>query len=241
MSEKRNDGPLNKAKNKPQIIDVEATAASSDERKTVILDSQLEDLDFDDRIWLFWSRNKTTLIASFAAVFVIVAAWGLVKHFIEQNKQSLADAYAAAATFEQKEAFAGQNMGTIPAGIALLDNADSLYAEGKFADAANLYKGAATTLDGSMLYGRALLGEGISLIKADKGAEGAELLKKLAADSKGDVYSAEANVHLGVLAFDAGKFDEAKARFALAQSSTIWGEFVQKYLDKIPATEADAK
>ena len=61
MSEKFfRKGPQNAAKNKPHIpTDAElASVPASDERKTVILDEDLEGVDLEDRVWLYWKRNR---------------------------------------------------------------------------------------------------------------------------------------------------------------------------------------
>ena len=74
MSEKFfRKGPQNAAKNKPHIPTDEelASVPASDERKTVILDEDLEGVDLEDRAWLYWKRNRNFIIFTIVAAFAI--------------------------------------------------------------------------------------------------------------------------------------------------------------------------
>jgi len=58
------------AKNK--VVDLTELASASDERKTVVLDEDLEGVEFEDRVWLYWTRNKNFIIASIAMAVAII-------------------------------------------------------------------------------------------------------------------------------------------------------------------------
>ncbi len=82
MSDKRKNGPQNRAKNRPAFENsfsavtggsVPSRISDADERKTVILDNELEGLEFEDKVWLFWRRNKNVIIAVVAAIFISAA------------------------------------------------------------------------------------------------------------------------------------------------------------------------
>lgn len=60
--------------------------------------------------------------------------------------------------------FASENSGKALAGVALLQNADALYADGKYVDAQKTYAEASKPLADTVLEGRALLGEASSIL-----------------------------------------------------------------------------
>ena len=109
MSEKFfRKGPQNAAKNKPHIpIDEElASVPASDERKTVILDEDLEGVDLEDRVWLYWKRNRNFIIFTIVAAFAIVIGVQGWKMYKASSADTLAAAYAAANTPEKLAEFA---------------------------------------------------------------------------------------------------------------------------------------
>lgn len=249
MSEKKKSGPQNSAKNKP-IYDnafsgitggniLKKTAAnpsSADERKTVILDSELEGLDLDDKVWLFWNRNKNTIIAIVLVVFVSAAVSGLWRTYRESERNAVSDAYAAASTDKARTEFAESYSGTMAAGAALIQNADDLFNAGKYAEAAPLYKKAASNLGGTLLWGRALLGEAVSLVKSGNVEAGKAALEALAEKLSAGVYSAEAGFHVAMMDFEAGKTADAKTRFMAVSDNPqagYWKMMADNYLARL--------
>ncbi len=238
MSDKNKSGPINKAKNKPAVVDVQAhpMGSAADERKTVILDNELENLEFDDKVWLFWNRNKSTIVACVVAVFAVVIFSGLFRAYTNSKAENLAQAYAAAASPEAREAFAKENSGTNLAGVALLENADSLYEAAKYAEAAAAYKNASEAFSDKFFAARASVGEGLSLIRAGKVEDGRKVLESLAKNTSASSYAAEASYNLGVLDFAAGKTDTAKLHFEAVLNNPeafAWAERASVYLQKM--------
>ena len=169
MSEKFfRKGPQNAAKNKPHIpTDAElASVPASDERKTVILDEDLEGVDLEDRVWLYWKRNRNFIIFTIVAAFAIVIGVQGWKMYKASSGDTLAAAYAAANTPEKLAEFAKAHSGTTLAGVAQLQNADTAFNAGKFADAQKLYSEAAKNLGEETLAGRAKIGMAMSAISA---------------------------------------------------------------------------
>lgn len=223
MGENRNRGP-HQAKNKPfnnsssdvifgESVSVQNPNASADERKTVILDEDLEGLEFEDRVWLYWKRNKTFIVSLIVLAFAVIIGKHAWISYVESRDNSIASGFAAADTFEKRAEFAKDNSGTAAAGAALLENADSLFEADKFAEAADVYKSAAENLGGTPVCGRALLGRAVSVLKSGKTEDAKNLLASVAENSEALSYSAEAAYHLGVLLFAEGKAGEAKKSF----------------------------
>ena len=198
-----------------------------DERKTVILDEQLEDVEFDDKVWLYWTRNKTSIIATVVAAFAIIIGVQSYKLYRASAENALAAAYSAAATPDQLAAFAKDYAGTKLSGVALLQNADKLYADGKPADALKLYASAKGDLKATILYGRALIGEAVCVYSADKN-KGADLLRGAYADKTIDpVFRAQAGYLLGLALKEQNKIEEAKTVLTSVSGDINGGYFAQ--------------
>ncbi|MBO6101956.1 MAG: hypothetical protein J6P03_01740 [Opitutales bacterium] len=247
MAEQKNRGP-HQAKNRPQVpsmgssdaifggsVSVANPEASADERKTVILDSDLEGLEFEDKVWLYWKRNKSFIYLCVAVLFASIIISNGWRMYSKYRAETLAKNYAAADTFEKRAEFAKANAGTSAAGSALILNADKLFSEAKYAEAASLYAASAKDLKNTVLSGRAQVGEAISLLKAGD-QKGKSLLEGVAANQSLQPYSSEAAYHLGVLAYSLGKSGEAKKYFeqiVSAKDSGPWASLADNYLQRL--------
>ena len=60
------------AKNKTAEDILDGKVSSVDERKTVVLDEDLENVEFDDKVWLYWKRNRNFIILLLGAVFAVI-------------------------------------------------------------------------------------------------------------------------------------------------------------------------
>ncbi len=214
------------AKNKVGIVD-EQSVPNADERKTVILDEQLDGVEFDDKVWLYWTRNKKSIITSVVLAFAIIIGVNGWKAYKVASEQALALAYSQVSTPAQLSEFAKEHAGTTLAGVALLQCADSAYADEKFADAQKLYADAKVELASTILFGRALLGEATCAYSVDK-AKGLELFKVVYnTASLNDVYRAQAGYMLALALRDQGKSDEAKQILTAVSDNPKGGFFAQ--------------
>ncbi len=251
MSDNRNRGP-HQARNKPfpQAGNLSAgtqnvtsdpimgeSISVSDERKTVILDEDLEGLEFEDKAWLYWKRNKTFIITLIAVVFVLIIGVQGWKTYKNDSFNSLAAAYEKAGTPEQLEAFAKANSGTALAGVALLQNADTLYEAKDYAKAADAYKAACADLEGQILLGRAMLGQAMSVVQSGKSEDGKKLLDTISAnESLSGAYRAEAAFNSAMISLASGDSKTAKEKLEKIISnpqSAYWVQAAQNALDTI--------
>ncbi len=224
MAEKNFRKGPHAAKNK--VIDVEAVPMA-DERKTVILDEQLDGVEFDDKVWLYWTRNKKSIITSIVLAFAIVIGVQSWKMYKVSAENAQAKAFTEAATMQQRAEFAKEYAGSSLAGVALLENADALYSEGKFAEAKKAYAEAKSGLSATVLFGRAVIGEAVSAYSLDK-SKGLEALKVAYNDVKiSGVYKAQAGYLLAIALKDAGKNDDAKKIFEAVANDAKGGYFTQ--------------
>lgn len=155
-----NKGP-HAARNKisPDIIDGKISGV--DERKTVVLDEDLENVEFDDKVWLYWKRNRNFIMLTlFAALLIVVGTQGWKMYSASVNAE-LASAYEAASANGTLADFAKTNAGAKLSGVALMENADKFYNEAKYTEAKADYQKAQSALKSTILFGRVKLGEAV--------------------------------------------------------------------------------
>jgi predicted negative regulator of RcsB-dependent stress response len=158
----------------------------------------------------FWEKNRTLLIgACVVALLVIIGREGW-QYFADSREQEVRKEYARIADRpEQLAAFAGANADHVLAGVAYLQLADAKFTAADYKSAAENYKKAAGVIKEPVLFGRAKMGEAISILNSgdQSGAEAA--LKALVADaSLLKAVRAEAAYHLATLADGAGNTTE---------------------------------
>ncbi len=221
---------------KQKLEEVEAAVSQADERKTVVLDEDLEGVEFEDKMWLYWKRNKTFIITSIALAFAIVIGVQSFKMYVASAKTALANKYAQANTPAELEKFASENSGKTLAGVALLQNADTLYADGKYVESQKAYDNSQKELSGTVLEGRAMLGAAASVLAQDL-KKGIDALKSVYSNTSIDAtYNAQAGYLLGLAYRQVGNIDEAKStlkKISENKSSGYFGRLAEESLSKI--------
>jgi hypothetical protein len=112
---------------------------AGDDRNLVVVDEDFVNADAEDRLWLFWERNKTLLVQRVTAV--VIGILGFLAYFFwnESRRLELGAEYTACQDEAARRAFAGRHPGEALAAVALVDIADDLKRAGKFAEAAKAY------------------------------------------------------------------------------------------------------
>lgn len=220
-------GPQNSAKNRPtRMEDVGSAISSADERNVQVVDEDFEGADFEDKVWLWWIRNRNFVIFTIVAAFVIVVGIQGYKAFSHSQKKAIAASYMNAANADELAAFASQNAGTALAGVALLENADAAYKAGKYAEARELYSSAVKELEKTVLEGRASLGAAVSAYASGDTQAGMDALKAVYEDnSLAYTYKSLAGYLLGMALKQNGKPDEAKAVLKAVSEDPMGGTF----------------
>ena len=139
----------------------------------VIVDDDFAQADSEDRLWLFWERNRDRLIGGTVAIVVGLIAWFAVQSWIENRAEQLRTDFAEVKDDAGRMAFAAAHPGEILSAVALLEIADNLKTAGKPAVAAYDAAAAAATAAGTnpsvqALHWRARLYAG--LLAQDTGA-----------------------------------------------------------------------
>jgi hypothetical protein len=183
---------------------------AGDDRNLVAVDPTTA-LSFEDKLHLFWQKNRTIVIGLCVVVLVGIVAKGAWSYMARQKELEVEKAYSAATTTEQLKTFSAAHKDHTLGGIAQLRIADEAYLAAKSTDAIAAYEQALATLKTGPLAGRAKLGRALAKAQAGKGAEATTELKQVADDaSQIKVIRAEAAYHLTSLAVDASNAVDAQ-------------------------------
>ncbi len=116
---------------------------ADDDRNLVVVDEDFANADAEDRLWLFWERNKTVIVRSITSVVVGVLAFLAFYFWKEAQREALGEAYVACQDDTSRRAFAAAHPKEPLAAIALIEVADELRRKNKLDEAAKTYDEAA--------------------------------------------------------------------------------------------------
>ena len=188
-----------------------------DDRNLVLVDQDFGQPDLEDRMWLFWVRNRSAIVGG--AVLVIVAILGyIVWHAVGTYSLGAMQAtyQETGAKPEAKLEFAKQYEGHALAGVAALEAADSFYKDKHFEKAAAAYVFAQKNFSPkvpvqSASMARALVGEAFALQASGKQEAGAAILQRLADDNRFPMADrGQAMYNLVLLALEKQSLEEAR-------------------------------
>jgi hypothetical protein len=199
---------------------------------------------FDEKLNVFWRRNRTGIAAAVVIVLIAILAKGGWDYHVAQQEGDVEKDYVAATTPEQLKAFAAAHPGHTLAAIAELRVADDAYAAGKAADALSGYEKAIGVLKSGPLAARAQLGRALAKVQAGKAAEGTSELKQLANDTtQFKAIRAEAAYQLASLAADANNSADVQKYSDLVMQvdpSSPWASRAMSLRASLPAPAAPA-
>ena len=216
---------------------------AGDDRNLVPVDATTA-LSFEDKLHLFWKRNRTVVLGLCVAIAVAIVAKGGWDYYARQKELDVEKAYAAATTPEQLKAFSAAHPNHSLGGIAQLRMADEAYAAGKSADAIAGYDKAIGVLKTGPLASRAKLGRALAKAQAGKSPEATTELKQIADDAgQFKAMRAEAAYHLTSLAVEAGNATDAQKYVDQLNQIDPMGAWAQRAVmlrATLPATAAPA-
>jgi predicted negative regulator of RcsB-dependent stress response len=187
-----------------------ATKISPD-GKVVAVDENDVALTFEDRLRIFWQKNRKGIVILVIVLIAAILGKGAWDYSQEQKEREIGREFGAITTPDKYAAFASAHSGHTLGAIARLRAADAAYAAGKGSEAITGYEQAITELKAGPLAGRAKLGLAMAKIQAGRTADGEAGLKQIAGDAnepKG--IRVEAAYHLASLASVNGKYDEVR-------------------------------
>ena len=189
-----------------------------------------------------WNKSKNSLFLILGVIVVAVAVSyfyedSVIDDASEQSSQFLAADIDAAQAEERFKNFSDEFDDKL-GGVARYRSAVLSYKDGRFSEAAASFAQAVNELGELPPRGRALLGQGLSLIKSEKIAEGKGVLEKLATDSLAlPADRSEATYLLATLALSEGD-DETFEKHKLSLGSGESNSTLLKLLTRYQKTKA---
>ena len=189
-----------------------------------------------------WNKSKNPLFLILGVIVVAVAVSyfyedSVIDDASEQSSQFLAADIDAAQAEERFKNFSDEFDDKL-GGVARYRSAVLSYKDGRFSEAAASFAKAVNELGELPPRGRALLGQGLSLIKSEKIAEGKGVLEKLATDSLAlPADRSEATYLLATLALSEGD-DETFEKHKLSLGSGESNSTLLKLLTRYQKTKA---
>ena len=116
---------------------------ADDDRNLVVVDEDFANADAEDRLWLFWERNKTIIVRSITSIVGGVLAFLAFYFWKEAQHEALGEAYVACQDETARRAFAAAHPKELLAAIALIEVADELRRKNKLNEASKTYDEAA--------------------------------------------------------------------------------------------------
>jgi predicted negative regulator of RcsB-dependent stress response len=202
------------------------------------------DADLEERFNDFWKQNGTGIFGGIAVGAVIVVGIQLFQYMGVRKEQSIRDAFAAAGDTAAKIEFADEYPDHPLAGLAQLQIADMRYEDESFSEAADSYAAAARSFEDPTLVSRALLGQGMSLLRAGQMESGRAILEAIAFDNSAlDQTRGEAAFHLAVSYWEEGDHQSAHETIdvILSIDSPFWsyrGNLLKERLDPVSVAAA---
>jgi hypothetical protein len=112
---------------------------AGDDRNLVVVDEDFVNADTEDRLWLFWERNKDVIIKGTVGIVVGILAFLAYFFWNESRRVALGEEFTACQDEAARRAFAQSHKGEPLAAVAMTDVADDLKKAGKLTDAAKAY------------------------------------------------------------------------------------------------------
>lgn len=188
-----------------------------------------EEISFEDRISIYWSENKGFISGSIFVLALVIIGFNGMRILQSQSEAKVQAAYAEAKAADTLDAFAQANAGSELGGLAALSVADAAYEAADFERAINFYTIASGALEGSILEGRALVGQAFARFYNGQEADALAQLADIAANaSLAEATRAEAAYHLAIEADLAGRSNDFERYVAQIEGSELAGQWQQR-------------
>jgi hypothetical protein len=158
----------------------------------------------------FLDRNFKKLLFLFAAAVVVIAVYGISRHFSNAAAEKAGEAFAGAKTVADLDVVIANHKGSSAAGNAMLRKAELLWDENKKTTSVEVLNEFVSSQKSHPLLAQALLGLGTKLESLDKRAEAKTVFERIVNEFGKSEIAALAELRLGDIAWAEGKEDEAK-------------------------------
>lgn len=201
---------------KPEKKNPEKGKPAADERNLVAKRELDKALPPEERIKLWWEKNRAALAAGAILALIVVAGFQGLRLYRQAHDNRVQQAWTAIENAADRLAFAEENAGHPLAGLAWLQLADEQYRGDNFAQARDYYRNAVEALSEPVFLGRARLGSAMATAKAGDRESAKTQLETLARDPRGfHAIRAEAAYHRAILAIEERNAEEVERYFDL--------------------------
>ncbi|NBB78083.1 MAG: hypothetical protein GVY36_01335 [Verrucomicrobia bacterium] len=188
-----------------------------------------EDISFEDRVSIYWSENKGFITGSIIVLALVIIGFNGARIYQERAEAKVQAAYAEAKAADTLDAFAQAHTNDELGGLAALSVADTAFEAEDFERAVNFYTIASGALEGTILEGRALIGQAFARFYNGQENDALAQLADIAANATlPDAARAEAAYHLAIEADLAGRSDEFDRYAAQIENSELAGQWQQR-------------
>jgi hypothetical protein len=216
---------------------------AGDDRNLVAVDAT-NAATFEDRIHLFWQKNRNLVVGACVAVLLAILAKGAWDYMARQKLLDVQKTYAAATTPDQLKAFVAAHPRHSLGALAQLRLADDAYTAGNSAEAIAGYDKALAAIKAGPLAARAKLGRALAKAQAGQTAAANDELRQLANDTTQlNAIRSEAAYHLASFAAEAGNADEVQTlvgQLMQIDPTSMWTQRALALRASLPAPAAPA-
>lgn len=209
-------------------------APKADERNLVKKELDAE-LPPEERIKLWWERNRAALAVGAIVALVIVIGFQGIRLQREAFDRKVQEAWLEVTTDEARLAFAEQYETHPLGGIAWLKIGDAAYADSNFEEAQIAYETASEALVEPVFQGRARIGAAISALKNGERERARLALEQLAGDpAMFEAIRAEAAFHRALMAAE----DKDTEAFERYRQLLMTLQYTQGWMSRLETVEA---
>lgn len=227
MSEQKKKDELGQTAENPQGVDPESELPP--------------DADVEEKFNDFWKKNGPGIFGGIALGAILVLGVQVYQYAGVKKEESIRAEFAQAESVVDLAGFAEEYPKHPLGGLALLSVADERFEEESFGEAADLYGEAAEVLTDTPMQARALVGQGVSLIRSGAEAAGQDVLETVALDGAVlDQTRGEAAYHLAVSQWEAGEPEAARDTLDIIlqlDEASMWSFRAEDLRDRLELPE----
>lgn len=170
----------------------------------------------EERIKLWWEKNRAALLAGAILALLAVAGFQGLRLYRQAFDTRVQQAWLETQSTEDRRSFAESYSNHPLAGIAWMQLGDDAYQRDDFSQAAGYYRRAVEALVEPVFLGRARLGAAVAALRSGERDQARSALEAVANDPQGlHAIRAEAAYHRAILAIEDGEQETLERYFDL--------------------------
>ena len=223
-----------------------ATVPLTDDPNALKPDDDIPEADFEDRVLLYWERNRKNIMISLVMGATALVLYHLLFLFMDRREKSIGEAFNKCEDASAFVAFADEYSGHQLASAAFLKAANLSFEKGQYTESANYFeKALGQFTDDVLMSGRARLGMAMSKIGQNALEDGVQMLETIASsETEMDTTRAEASYAIAVLAWEKEDYQTIRDQITLIsglEQPGYWIRRISGIEEKIPQAEVETE